>query len=192
MSADQPTSKSALAAVRGYIRLLVATILILSFSLIAYLSWRDHLSDQLEEVATYYHLETILYCTQVKEEMSHILPPQADGQNYAQRSEGQGRSQRDYAVAVYLLEKYTQAISQLHGAYGALSDQSTRFEPIIRKASRQLARIKAVLGEAGATGMSPFAESEAPLLGSFTHSIEQLPPRLRLWNEQRKEESRNG
>ena len=58
-----------------------------------------------------------------------------------QRSDEQGPVQIDYTNSVYLLEKYTQTISQLHRTYGAMSDQATRFEPIIRKMNRQLARI---------------------------------------------------
>jgi len=174
VSAYHPQSKSKLSAVRDYVRLLVATILILSFSLITYLYWRDHLIDQMEEVANHYHLETILYCTQIKEEVLRILPPLDKDQNYVQRSDGQGRSQNEYTDAVYLIEKNTQAISQLQEAYGAMSDQSARYKPIIGKASRQFARIKVMLGEAGVSGMGPFANTETLLLGSFTHSIEQL------------------
>ena len=174
MSAYDPNSKSLLPAVRNYFYLLAATIVILSLSLVGYLYWINNLSDQLEEVANHYHLETILYCTRIKEEMTRILPPYANGPFYIQRSSGQGHSQKEYINAVYLLEEYTQAISELHGTYGVVSGQAARFEPIIRKANRQLAKIKVLPEEAGVTGMNPAVNSEAALLGSFVLSIEQL------------------
>jgi len=143
--------------------MLVATMLILSFSLIGYLYWHNSLRYQLEDVANHYHLKTILSCSQIKEEVSHILHPQVDSQ-----------FQTIYANAVYLLQEYTQTISQLHGVYGAVSDHAVRFEPIIRKMNRQLAGIKVVLEEAGVNGINPFVQSGTSQLDSFAHSIEQL------------------
>jgi len=172
--AYDPTSKFVLSAVRNYVHLLVATILILSLSLIGYLYWHGNLRYQLEEVSNRYHLETILYCAQVKEEVLRMRPSQAGGQFDIQRSDGQSQSPGNYSDSIYLLEKYTQSISQLHDAYAAGSDQEARSGPIIAKASRQLARIKVMSEEADVTGTNPFVKSEVSVLRSFIHSIEQL------------------
>jgi diguanylate cyclase (GGDEF)-like protein/PAS domain S-box-containing protein len=169
-----PDPKSLLPAVRYYFYLLAATIVLLSLFLVGYLYWLNNLGDQLEEVANHYHLETILYCTRIKEEMTHFLPTYANSQFYIQRSSGQGRQQKAYANSVYLLVEYTRTISELHGTYRAASSQAASFEPIIRKANRQLTRIKALPEAAGITGMNPAVKSEATLLASFAHSIEQL------------------
>ncbi len=163
-----------LSAVRNYIRLLVVTMVILSCFLIAYIYWHDRRHDALEEVADHYHLETMLYCAQIKEEILRMLSPEADNQIHIQSTVGQGRSQSDYANTAYLIEKHIQAISQLHKVYGAAANQAVHFEPVIRKAGRQLARIKIVLDEAAAAGIRPFVESETSLPGSFVHTIEQL------------------
>jgi diguanylate cyclase (GGDEF)-like protein/PAS domain S-box-containing protein len=169
-----PQGKFALSSIRDYVRLLVASIVILSFSLIGYINWHDNLHRKLANVANHYHLETILYCTRIKEQVMHILPPGADDQLYMQPSHGQDRSESNYNSSVYSLEMHARAISQLQETYRAVSGQAARFEPIVRKANRQLARIKAVLQEPGATGMSPAVKSVSSLLVSFAHTIEQL------------------
>ncbi len=131
MRAYKTKSRFILAAVRNYIRLLVVTIVILSCSLIGYIYWQDYQHRKLDEVADHYHLETILYCVQIKEEILRILSPEADDQIHIQRTDGQGRSHSFYDNTVYRIEKYMQAINQLHETYGAVSSRATRFEPVI-------------------------------------------------------------
>ena len=174
MRAYKPKSRFILSAVRNYIRLLVVTIVILSCSLIGYIYWHDYQHRKLDEVANHYHLETILYCAQIKEEILRILSPKADDQIHIQRTNGQDWSRSFYDNTIYLVEKYIQAINQLHETYGAVSSRAARFEPIIGKADRQIARIKIVLEEADETGIRPFVKSQAFLPGSLTHTIEQL------------------
>jgi diguanylate cyclase (GGDEF)-like protein/PAS domain S-box-containing protein len=154
--------------------MLVATILILSFSLIGYLYWHNSQRYQLEDIANHYHLETILSCSQIKEEVFHILAPQVDSQFRFQHADGQGQLQTVYTNAVYLIQGYIQTISQLHGVYGTESDQAARFEPIIRKINRQFTGIKGVLEDARVNGIKPFVQSGTSQLESFAHSIEQL------------------
>lgn len=166
--------KFVLSGVRNYVRLLVAAMIILSSSLIGYFYWRDHLHSRLEEVANQYHLKTILYCVQIKEELTRIRVPQTDSRFDIQRSDKQLSSHSDYTNVIYQINKYTQTINQLHRTHGAVSEQARRFEPVIDKMSRQLTSIKAVLEQMGVTSMDPFADSEASLLGSFAHSVEQL------------------
>jgi diguanylate cyclase (GGDEF)-like protein/PAS domain S-box-containing protein len=174
MRACKPMPGHALSAIRVYVLLLTATILVLSLSLIGYLYWHDHLRNQLDQAANLFHLEAMLYCSRIKEEMTLIPTPLTDGQIDLQRSDSQGPVYSFYSNAVYVMEKHTRAISQLHGAHGAASAHNTGLESIFRKANGQLARVKAMLKETGVTGMDTFVESGAPLLSSFMHSIEQL------------------
>lgn len=174
MYATDPKSKFVLSAIRGYVRLLVVAIVILSCILLGYLSWHNNLHRNLEEFANHYHLETILYCAQIKEEIIRISLAYEDGRIDTQHSDRQGLLRSDYTNSVYLLEMHVQTINQLDGAYGADSGKAAGFEPIIHKMNRQFARIKALLEESGVISLSSFIKSEASLLSSFTHSIEQL------------------
>ena len=174
MHAYNPKSSFILSAIRNYIRLLVVTMVILSCFLIGYIYWNNNQYIKLDEIADHYHLETMLYCAQIKEEILRMLSPEADDQIHMQRTVGLSQARNDYANTVYLIEKYIQAISRLHEAYGAAANQAVHFEPIIRKAGRQLARIKIVLEETAASGIRPFVKSETSLPGSFVHTIEQL------------------
>lgn len=174
MHATDPKSKFVLSAIRGYVRLLVVAIVILSCILLGYLSWHNNLHRNLEEFANHYHQETILYCAQIKEEIIRISLAYEDGRIDTQHSDRQGLLRADYTNSVYLLEMHVQAINQLDGAYGAESGKAAGFEPIIHKMNRQFARIKALLEEPGVISLSSFVKSEASLLSSFTHSIEQL------------------
>ena len=158
MHAYHPKSSFILSAVRKYIRLLVVTMVALSCFLIGYVYWHEKLHDELDEVADHYHLETMLYCAQIKEEILRMLSPEADDQIHIHRTAGLGRSKSEYTNTVYLVEKYLQAIGQLHETYGAASGQAARFEPIIHKADRQLARLKIVLQEAAASRHKAFRQ----------------------------------
>jgi diguanylate cyclase (GGDEF)-like protein/PAS domain S-box-containing protein len=167
-------SNSVLSAVRDYFKLLVATIVILSISLIGYLYWLNNLRHELETVANYYHLETMLYCSQIKEEMTRVLPADTHSQLYMKRPSWQDPPQIAQNYSLYLMEEHIQTISEMHETYAAVSDKAANIEPIILKARTQLARIKIVLQEPGGTGMNPDVVSVSILLNSFAQSIEQL------------------
>ncbi len=62
MRAYDPKTTFVLSELRNYVRLLVTSIVILSFSLIGYFYWRDNLHYELQKLANYYHLATILHC----------------------------------------------------------------------------------------------------------------------------------
>ena len=165
MNTYDSNSGSVLPAVRDYIKLLVVTVVILSISLIGYLYWLNNVRYRLESVANYYHLETILYCSQINEEMTHILPADTHSQLYMKRPSWQDSPQIARNHALYLMEEHIQAISEIHETYAAMSDKAANIEPIIRKARRQLARIKIALQEPGGTGMDvdPCAKPFIPL-----------------------------
>ena len=78
MRAYGANSKFLLPAVRNYVLLLVGTVAILSCSFVGYIYWRDSLHHRLEEAANHYHLETILFCSQIKEEMARIRSLRAE------------------------------------------------------------------------------------------------------------------
>gem|GEM_PF-1676257 len=174
MRAYDPDAKSVLPAIRHYFQLLVATVVILSLSFVGYFYWLNNLRLRLEVVANFYHLETMLYCTQIKEELTHILPADPHSQFYMKRLSWQDRPQIAHNNSLYQIEEYIQTIGKMHETYAAASGQAPRFEPIIRKARRQLARIMVLLQEASDAGMSPDVNTEVTLLHSFALSIEQL------------------
>lgn len=166
-----PNSKSVLPAVRGYLKLLVATVAILSISLIGYLYWLNNQHHKLETVANYYHLETILYCTQIKEEMTQIPPADSHSQLYTKPSSGREPPQTVHNNTLYLTGKHLQTISEIHQTHAALSDRTASIEPVIRKARRQLAKIKTALQEPRGASEIPDLESVPILLNSFAVSI---------------------
>ena len=75
MHSYKTKANSGLSAIRDYVRLLVAAVLVLSLSLIGYIYWHDSQRYRLEKLANHYHLETILSCSQIKEEVLHIRAP---------------------------------------------------------------------------------------------------------------------
>ena len=170
MRACGTNSSSVLPAVRYYFQLLVASVVLLSSSLIGYFYWFSNLQHKLDVVTNHYHLETILYCTRIKEEITHILPAVASNQLAAEHSSGQNRPHTNHNNAIYLIEQHMQSISKIHETHAAASDQTAIFEPVIRKAHRQLARIKVEHQKTG--GME--VKSGRALLDSFVLSIDQL------------------
>jgi len=174
MSAPKNQPKNSLSALRGYVHLLIASITLLSFALLGYLYWHNDQRHELESVANQYHLATILHCAQVKEDAHQILSPWTDKSSHEQQSDRQHRSQDFYTNAIYLLEKHTQAIRRLQAVRGPASNSADRFEPVLRKAENQLAKIKIAVEETGAFATAPSDGSADPLLTSFMHSIEQL------------------
>ena len=174
MRAYASNSNSVLPAIRHYFQVLVATVVILSLSFIGYFYWINNLRLKLEVVANLYHLETMLYCSQIKEELMRTLPADPHSQLYMKRSSWQDRSQIAHNNSLYLIEQYIQTINETHETYAAASGQEHSLEPIMRKAGRQLARIMVAQQEAGDAGMSPDVNTEVTLLHSFALSIEQL------------------
>ncbi len=174
MSAPKNQPKQSLAALRGYIYLLITSITILSFALLVYLYWQNDRRHELESVSNQYHLATILHCAEIKEDLHRIVSLRTDDPVHIQHSERQRRSQNAYTNAIYLLEKRTQAIRQLQAAHGAAANTADRFEPILRKAETQLAKFKIAVEETGTSVDAPYFEYAGPLLSSFMHSIEQL------------------
>ena len=174
MRVRDPDPQPVLHIVRYYFQLLVATVVILSLSSIGYIYWLENLQHKLETVAHHYHLETIMYCTQIKEEMTHMLREDDDSQFYIKPSSGQDQLYSSHTNSVFILEEYIRKISERHEIYTALSDQAASFEPILSKARKQLARIKGVLQESDVIVRNSAVNSEAILLNSFVLSIEQL------------------
>ena len=140
MRAYDSNSKSVLPAIRHYFQVLVATVVILSLSFIGYFYWLNNLRLKLEVVANFYHLETMLYCSQIKEELMHILPADPHSQFYMKRSSWQDRSQIAHNNSLYLIEQYIQTINEMHETYAAASGQDTQpraHHPQGRQATRQ-------------------------------------------------------
>jgi diguanylate cyclase (GGDEF)-like protein/PAS domain S-box-containing protein len=174
MSAAKNQPKNSLAALRGHVHLLVATITILSFALLGYLYWQNDRRQELESVSNQYHLATILHCAEIKEDVHRTVSLRADDLVAIQHSDRQHQSLNAYTNAIYVLEKHTQTIRQLQALHGAATNTAHRFEPVLRKAEKQLAKSKIALEETGAFATAPSFESEEPLLSGFMHSIEQL------------------
>ena len=168
------TPKFILSSVRVYVLLLVATIVALSFLLTAYFYWQNNLRLRLEETANYYHLETVLYCARIKEELMRSVNARAGSSLNIPRFDELTHSPRHFSESIYLLEKHTRVINQLHDAYGVRSPWKDRFDPIVRKVSNQLARFKEIVEQSGAAGVPPPIGSKASVLRSYVHSIEQL------------------
>ena len=147
MHASGPDSKLLLPAVRKYILLLVGTVTALLASSSGYLYWRESLQHRLEAAANQYHLQSILLCAQIKEEMVRIRFPQADDQLYTPPSNEQGRRRQARAQSGYLLEKYVQELVQLHETHAEMSDSAPRAVPVIDRARRQLTSLKIALNE---------------------------------------------
>ena len=169
-----PDSKLLLPAVRKYILLLVGTVTVLLASSSGYLYWRDSLQHRLEAAANQYHLQTILLCAQIKEEMVHIRFPQADHRLYTHPFHEQGRRQQVRAQSGYLLEKYVQEIVELQETHARTSDSTPLAGPVIDKARRQLTSLNAALNDPKTAGGDSFGVVGLSLLDSFRHSIEQL------------------
>ena len=74
MSAEDKGSNHALSAVQVYVRLLIATIAVISLAVIAYVYWHNSRLNSLENVANNYHLDAILRCTEIAEEVHRLLP----------------------------------------------------------------------------------------------------------------------
>jgi diguanylate cyclase (GGDEF)-like protein/PAS domain S-box-containing protein len=174
MNAPGKQPKNSLAALRGYVHLLIATITILSFVLVGYIYWHSDRRHELESVSNQYHLATILHCAEIKEDAHRIVSPRTDDPVYLQQSDRQHQTHNAYTNAIYVLEKHTQTIRQLQAVHGTATNTADRFEPVLRKAETQLAKIKIAVEETGALVNAPNVESAGPLLSSFMHSIEQL------------------
>ena len=169
-----PDSKLLLPAVRKYIFLLVGTVAVLLASSLGYLYWRDSLQHRLETVANRYHLQTILLCSQIKEEMANMRFPQRDDRPSAQPFRERSRRQQDRAQSGYLLEKYVQKIAALHEIHAGLSERALRSDFIVRRVIRQLTSLKVALNQSAAAGGDSFGRTHLSLLDSLGHSIEQL------------------
>ncbi len=167
-------SKLLLPAVRKYILLLVGTVTALLASSTGYLYWRETLQHRLEAAANHYHLQTVLLCAQIKEEMVHIRFPQADDQLYIRSSQEQGRRRHARAQSGYLIEKYVQEIMELQESHAETSDSAPLAEPVLDKARRQLAGLKVSLNDPQTAAGDSFRGIGLSPLDSFWHSIEQL------------------
>ena len=119
-------SNSVLSTVRDYFKILVATIVILSITLIGYLYWLNNLRHELVTVANYYHLETMLYCSQIKEDMTHVLAGDTHSHSYMKRPSWQDPPQIAQNYSLYLMEEYIQTISEIHETYAAYSRRCQR------------------------------------------------------------------
>ena len=136
MSAPKNQPKQSLAALRGYIYLLITSITILSFALLVYLYWQNDRRHELESVSNQYHLATILHCAEIQEDLHRIVSLRTDDPVHIQHSERQHRSQNAYTNAIYLLEKRIQAIRQLTALRPTQQTASSRFYARRKRNSR--------------------------------------------------------
>lgn len=162
--------KHELSAIRGHVRQLVASVVILSIALIGYLYWQDKLRYRLEEAANHYHLESILYCVQIKDEL-HSIGQTESGERDPTHAYGRGGPGSAALNTVYLVGQHLGALSRLHADYENTSSFAEQIEPTFRRTEVQFSAIKKAVREA----RNPDASLARPsLISGFLHSAEQL------------------
>lgn len=108
-------------------------------SLGVYLQWKNSEYAKGEEIANSYHLATILYCAQFKEELQHMLVNQTEIKNKLHKID-ENINNKSYAQTdhIYFLGKYFAGINSLQDVYLLNDTKHTEYTPILSKIRRQL------------------------------------------------------
>jgi diguanylate cyclase (GGDEF)-like protein/PAS domain S-box-containing protein len=169
LAAKEQKPKTELSAIRGYVLILVASILVLSGALIAYLYWHENTSHRLEEALNSFHLESMLRCVQIADELHHI--------NHAVSFEREANAdalKRARVNALHLIKLHLNSARQIYGDFEHTSRFSGQIEPILHKTETQFNAIRAAFRKPGKPGSDPMPARTATLVKSFSHGIEQL------------------
>ena len=169
MAAREQRPKTELSAIRGYVLILVASIVLLSSALIVYLYWHENTSHRLEEALNSFHLESMMRCVQIADELHHI------GRAVTATEAADADALEGARVnAIHLIELHLNSARQIYGDFEHTSRFSGQVEPILRKTETQFNAIRAAFRESGKTGAHPTPARTATLIKSFSHGIEQL------------------
>ena len=169
MAEREQKPRTELSAIRGYVRILVASVVILSIALIGYLYWHDKARLLLEESANRFHLESILHCVQIKEELHQI--DQAATNEGAIEENGTGSARTN---AIHLIEQHLDTVRKIHADYERTSRFAGQIAPILRKAETQFSAIKVAFQESGKPDADLDPAHTATRITSFSHTTEQL------------------
>jgi len=161
-------------SIRHYVYLLIVAILALTLSLGGYLRWQDSVYAKGEEIANRYHLATILYCTQIKEELQYMLRHQAEMKNKQHKTDADINKGHEYIDHIYFLEKHFAGINHLQKTYSQHAAGYAEYTPILRKIRRQLDYLVERWHAAGAIHSADFLNSVTDMPLILTTSIDQL------------------
>lgn len=169
MDTRQQKPELGLPEIRGYVYLVVGSVVALSVVLILYLLWQDSIRHRLEEAANRFHLESILHTVHIKDELHHLDRPLGDEGVFTHN----GHAERK-ANALYVINRHLGLVHQLHAEYGRRSPSAALIDSTLRKADAQFRAIQALHPTRG-TGPSDIPGAHLPMLVTgFSHSIEQL------------------
>jgi len=98
-------ARFALVSVRHHVYLLVTVILAIGSFLIGYSYWQNRGHAAAEDIASHYHLETVLYTTQIKEEVQRLLTRHAENEAHGRASKEHAWSENQFAHYLYDQER---------------------------------------------------------------------------------------